>query len=57
MISDTNVGVRMQALHLIEPMKADSSVRAVLGKLSQSDQNASIQSQAKAMMAQVPEMD
>ena len=57
LINDTNVGVRMQALHLVEPMKADSSVRAVLGKLSQSDQNASIQSQAKAMMAQVPEMD
>jgi len=57
LISDANVGVRMQALHLVEPMKADGSVRAVLTKLSQSDQNASIQSQAKAMMAQMPEMD
>jgi hypothetical protein len=57
LISDANIGVRMQALHLVEPMKADSSVRAVLARLSQSDQNASIRSQARAMMAQVPEMD
>ena len=57
LISDANIGVRMQALHLVEPMKADSSVRVVLTKLSQTDQNASIRSQARAMMAQVPEMD
>jgi hypothetical protein len=38
-------------------MKADSGVRSVLTKLAQSDQNASIRSQARAMMAQVPEMD
>ena len=57
LISDANIGVRMQALHLVEPMKADGSVRSVLTKLSQSDQNASIRSQARAMMAQVPEMD
>ena len=57
LISDANIGVRMQALHLVEPMKADGSVRAVLSRLSQSDQNASIRSQARAMMAQVPEMD
>jgi hypothetical protein len=47
----------MQALHLVEPMKADSTVRTVLTKLGQTDDNASIRSQAKAMMAQVPEMD
>jgi hypothetical protein len=57
LISDANIGVRMQALHLVEPMKADSGVRAVLARLSQSDQNASIRSQARAMMEQVPEMD
>jgi hypothetical protein len=57
LINDTNIGVRMQALHLMEPMKADSTVRTVLTKLGQTDENASIRSQAKAMMAQVPEMD
>ncbi len=57
LMNDANIGVRMQALHLVEPMKADGGVRSVLTKLAQSDQNASIRSQARAMMAQVPEMD
>jgi hypothetical protein len=57
LISDTNSGVRMQALHLVEPMKADSNVRSVLSKLSKTDQNASIRSQARTMLAQMPEMD
>ena len=57
LISDANIGVRMQALHLVEPMKADSGVRSVLTRLAQTDQNASIRSQARAMMEQVPEMD
>jgi len=57
LISDANSGVRLQALHLVEPMKADSSVRSVLMKLSQADQNASIRSQARTMLAQMPEMD
>ncbi len=57
LVSDSNLGVRNQALHLVDPLKADSSVRTVLTKLSQSDQNASIRSQARAMLAQVPEMD
>jgi HEAT repeats/Putative zinc-finger len=57
LISDANPGVRVQALHLVEPMKADSGVRAVLTKLAQTDQSVSIRSQARAMLAQVPEMD
>jgi hypothetical protein len=57
LISDTNAGVRMQALRLVEPMKTDSNVRSVLTKLSQTDQNDSIRSQARTMLAQMPEMD
>jgi anti-sigma factor RsiW len=57
LISDTNSGVRMQALRLVEPMKADSNVRSVLTRLSQSDQNVSIRTQAHTMLAQMPEMD
>jgi len=52
LIADTSSGVRLQALHLVEPMKADSNVRAVLTRLAASDQNASIRSQAKIMLAQ-----
>ena len=57
LISDANVGVRMDALRLVEPLKADSSVRSVLTKLAEADQNASIRSQARTMLAQTPEMD
>jgi hypothetical protein len=57
LISDENSGIRMQALRLVEPMKADSNVRSVLTRLSQTDQNVSIRSQARTMLAQMPEMD
>lgn len=57
LISDASPGVRLQALRLVEPMKADSNVHAVLTRLSQTDQNVSIRSQARTMLAQTPEMD
>jgi hypothetical protein len=57
LIGDDNPGVRLQALRLVEPMKTDSNVRAVLAKLAQTDQNVSIRTQARAMLAQMPEMD
>ena len=57
LISDAAPGVRLQALRLVEPMKADSNVRAVLTRLSQTDQNVSIRSQVRTMLAQTPEMD
>jgi anti-sigma factor RsiW len=57
LISDANSGVRLQALRLVEPMKTDSNVRSVLTRLAQTDQNPSIRSQARTMLAQMPEMD
>jgi len=57
LISDSNTGVRMEALHLVEPLKADSSVRSVLSKLAEADQNASIRSQARTLLAQTSGMD
>ncbi len=57
LMGDTNAGVRMQALRLVEPMKTDSSVRSALIRLSRADQNISIRSQARIMLAQMPEMD
>lgn len=57
LIGDSSAGVRMQALRLVEPMKTDSNVRSVLTRLSQTDQNDSIRSQARTMLAQMPEMD
>lgn len=57
LVSDSNPGVRTQALHLLEPVKADSSVRAVLQRLAESDQNQYIRSQARTVLAQLPEID
>jgi len=57
LISDDNLGVRMQALHLVEPLKANSSVRSVLTRLAETDQNVSLRTQARSMLAQMPEMD
>jgi anti-sigma factor RsiW len=56
-VADASSGVRLQALRMVEPMKADSNVRAVLTRLAETDQNASIRSQAKIMLSETPEMD
>ena len=57
LVTDATPAVRLQALRLVEPMKADSKVRAVLIRLSKTDQNASIRTQARTMLAQTPELD
>ena len=57
LMNDSNPGVRTQAMHLIESVRADSSVRAVLKKLAEEDQNQYIRSSARTMLAQLPEID
>jgi anti-sigma factor RsiW len=57
LMNDSNAGVRTRALQLLEPVRADSSVRAVLQRLAQDDKNVYIRSQARTLMAQLPEID
>jgi hypothetical protein len=57
LVNDANPGVRTEALKLIDPVKADSSVRGVLMALAAKDQSAYIKSQARMMLAQLPEID
>ena len=57
LVSDSNSGVRIEALRLIEPVKADGSVRGVLMALAARDQSTYIKSQARTMLAQLPEID
>jgi hypothetical protein len=57
LVQDSNPGVRTEALHLLEPVRGDSSVRSVFEKLAQSDQNQYIRSQARLMVSQLPEFD
>jgi hypothetical protein len=57
LVNDTTPGVRIEALRLIEPVKADGSVRGVLMALAAKDQSTYIKSQARTMLAQLPEID
>jgi hypothetical protein len=57
LLHDSNPGARTEALRLLDPVRADGSVRTVLQKLSTSDQNQYIRSQARIMLAQLPQFD
>ena len=57
LLNDSNSGVRTQALNMLEPVRADSSVRNVLEHLSQDDKNLYIRSQARTVLSQLPEID
>lgn len=57
LMNDANPGVRTEALRFLEPVRADSSVRAVLQSLAEHDSNQYIKSQARTMLAQLPEFD
>ena len=57
LVNDSNPGVRTEALRMIEPVKADGSVRGVLMTLAVKDQSVYIRSQARTMLAQLPEID
>src|SRR5437899_6391596 len=57
LMNDSNAGLRIQALHLLDPVSADSSVRVVLQTLAQNDQSPYIRTQARSVLAQLPEID
>jgi HEAT repeats/Putative zinc-finger len=57
LVNDTNPGVRTEALRLLEPVKADGSVRGVLMTLAAKDNSQYIKSQARTLLAQLPEID
>lgn len=57
LVNDMNSGVRIEALRLLEPVEVDGSVRGVLMTLAAKDQSQYIRSQARTMLAQLPEID
>ena len=57
LVNDSNPGLRTQALVLLEPVRADSSVRVVLQKLAENDQNLYIRTQARNVLSQMSEID
>lgn len=57
LMSDANPGVRIEALRLLEPARGDSSVRIVLQRLGEKDENRYIRSRARTLVGQLPEMN
>ena len=57
LMHDTNAGVRAEAIGLLDPVKADSSVRDTLRVLAERDQNKFIRSESKRYLASTPHLD
>jgi HEAT repeat protein len=57
LLNDSNPGVRTEAIHLLEPVGADSTVREVLQRLAQQDENQYIRSRSRSVLAELPEID
>ncbi len=55
--NDANQGLRTEALRVLEPVRADASVRALLERLAVKDQNRFIRDQSRVLLAQLPEID
>ena len=57
LMHDTNAGVRSEAISLLDPVKADSSVREALQFLAERDQNKFIRSESQRYLASTPNLD
>ena len=57
LLHDDNTGVRQEAISLLDPVKADSSVRDALRVLAERDTNKFIREQSKRYLASMPHLD
>ena len=57
LLHDDNSGVRDEAIGLLDPVKADSSVREALEILAKSDPNQFIRTQSQRYLASTPHLD
>lgn len=57
LLHDNNAGVRIAAINLLDPVKADSSVRDTLKYLADRDSNKFISSEARRILASTPNLD
>ncbi len=57
LLRDDNAGVRSEAIGLLDPVKADSSIREALEILAKSDPNKFIRSQSQRYLASTPHLD
>ena len=56
LLHDTNTGVRSEALRVLQPVKADSSVRITLEELARNDKNAYIKLESERMLGSLPQL-
>jgi len=56
LLHDTNSGVRAEALRVLQPVKADSSVRITLEELARNDKNAYIKLESERMLGSLPQL-
>ena len=56
LLNDSNLGVRSGALHALEAVRADSSVRMALQQLSKEDPSEYIRTESKRVLASVPDI-
>ena len=56
LLHDTNTGVRSEALRVLQPVKADSSVRITLEELARNDKNAFIKLESERMLGSLPQL-
>ena len=54
LLNDSNLGVRGGALHALEPVRADSSVRMALQQLAKDDPSEYIRTESTRMLASMP---
>ncbi len=57
LLHDNNAGVRSEAIGLLDPVKADTSVREALQVLANSDANPYIRNQSKRYLSATPHLD
>jgi hypothetical protein len=57
LLRDDNAGVRERAIAMLDPVKADSSIREALENLAKSDPNQFIRSQSQRYLASTPHLD
>jgi len=57
LMHDTNAGIRQEAISLLDPVKADSSVHQALQVLAERDDNKFIRAESKRYLASTPHLD
>jgi hypothetical protein len=57
LLHDNNDGVRQEAISLLDPVKADTSVRSALTVLAQREPNKFIREESKRYLASMPHLD